>query len=246
MDSNKKTVRSLWKYPHRIFAILTFSKKKIVGADEYQQARAHLLKQEKEATQLLQRLAASRRELPMVQISNPDRFKFDTPEGEKSLVDIFDGRNQLIIYHFMLGPGEHAGCVGCSFCMDHIPNLEHLRSRNTSFAAVATAPLSEITTYRKRMGWKFPFYSSAKTHQAWKEAEQAGETVTWKPGNGYFGLCVFIKDGDRVFHTYDTTARGVESILSTYHLLDMTPMGRQEVGNGMNGFSLHDEYGVEK
>ncbi|KAJ6079110.1 hypothetical protein N7467_008863 [Penicillium canescens] len=209
MDSNEKT-------------------KKIVGADEYQQARAHLLKQEKEATQLLQRLAASRRELPMVQISNPDRFKFDTPEGEKSLVDIFDGRNQLIIYHFMLGPGEHAGCVGCSFCMDHIPNLEHLRSRNTSFAAVATAPFS------------------AKTHQTWKEAEQAGETVTWKPGNGYFGLCVFSKDGDRVFHTYDTTARGVESILSTYHLLDMTPMGRQEVGNGMNGFSLNDEYGVEK
>ncbi|KAJ5312633.1 hypothetical protein N7508_003463 [Penicillium antarcticum] len=198
--------------------------KKIVDADEYQQARTHLLKQEKEATQLLQSLAAARRELPMVQIPNPDRFKFDTPEGEKSLVDIFDGRDQLIIYHFMLGPGEHAGCVGCSFCMDHIPTLEHLRSRNTSFAAVATAPLSEITTYRTRMGWKFPFYSSAKTHEAWKEAEQAGETVTWKPGNGYFGLCV-------------SKMAIASSIAMTLPI---------EVGNGMGKFSLNDEYGVKK
>ncbi|KAJ6002612.1 hypothetical protein N7451_005159 [Penicillium sp. IBT 35674x] len=221
---------------------LTFKKKRIVDVDEYQQARAELLKQEKEATQLLQKLAASRRELPMVEISDPARFKFDAPGGEKSLVDLFDGLEQLIIYHFMLGPGEQKGCVGCSFCMDHIPDLGHLRSRNTSFVAVATAPLSEITSYQKRMGWKFPFYSSAKTHQTWKEIEENGETVPWKPGNGYFGLCVFRKDGDRVFHTYDTTDRGLEIVLSTYHLLDMTPMGRQEVGNGMNEFSLHDEY----
>ncbi|KAJ6143945.1 hypothetical protein N7471_003398 [Penicillium samsonianum] len=105
-------------------------KKKIVSAEEYQQARMDLLQQEKAATQLLQRLAASRRELPMVQVSNPDQFKFDTPDGEKSLGDLFDNRKQLIIYHFMLGPGEHRG---------------HLRSRDTSFVAVATAPLSEIT-----------------------------------------------------------------------------------------------------
>ncbi|KAJ6031450.1 hypothetical protein N7540_002182 [Penicillium herquei] len=216
--------------------------KKIVSPEEYQQARTDLLKQEKEATQLLQRLAASRRELPMVEISNPDQFRFDTPKGEKSLVDLFDGLDQLIIYHFMLGPGEHAGCVGCSFCMDHVPNLEHLRSRNTAFVVVATAPLSEITSYQERMGWKFPFHSSAKTHQTWDDIEEKGEKVTWKPGNGYFGLCVFRKNGDRIFQTYDTTDRGLESILSTYHLLDMTPMGRQEVGNGMGKFRLHDEY----
>lgn len=246
MDSNEKTVSSTLNFPHCIAIIVTFDKKKIVGADEYQQARAQLLKQEKEATHLLQRLASSRRELPMVEISNPDRFKFGTPEGEKTLVDIFDGRNQLIIYHFMLSPGDHAGCLGCSFCMDHIPTLEHLHSRDTSFVAVATASLSEITTYRNRMGWKFPFYSSAKVHQAWKEAEEAGETITWKPGNGYFGLCVFRKDGGRVFHTYGTSDRGLESILSTYHLLDMTPMGRQEIGNGFSGFSLKDEYGFGK
>ncbi|KAJ5166711.1 uncharacterized protein N7482_005492 [Penicillium canariense] len=216
--------------------------RKVVGADEYQKARVDLLKQEKAATQLLQQLAASRRELPMVQVPNPTRFKFDTPAGEKTLVDLFDGRKQLILYHFMLAPHETQGCVGCSFCMDHIPDLRHLQSRNTSFAAVATAPLDEVTAYADRMEWKFPFYSSAKTHQAWAEAEKAGETITWKPGNGYFGLCSFLKDGDQVFHTYDTTDRGLEIILSTYHLLDMTPMGRQEVGNGMNDFRRHYEY----
>ncbi|KAK4861744.1 hypothetical protein LT330_003779 [Penicillium expansum] len=161
--------------------------KKIVSAEEYQQARMDLLQQEKEATQLLQRLATSRRELPMVEVSNPDQFKFDTPDGENSLLDLFDSRKQLIIYHFMLGPGEHRGCVGCSFCMDHIPNLGHLWSRDTSFVAVATAPLSEITMYKEQMGWKFPFYSSVKTHRAWQKAEERGEIITWKPGNGSIG-----------------------------------------------------------
>ncbi|CAL5871188.1 uncharacterized protein PFLUO_LOCUS5435 [Penicillium psychrofluorescens] len=175
------------------------NQKQIVRPDQYQDARARLLQQEKAATRLLQELAVSRRELPM-------------------------------------------GCVGCSFCMDHIPDLGHLWSRDTSFAAVALAPLPEITAYKDRMGWKFPFYSSAKTHQSWTEAEAQGEVITWKPGNGYFGLCSFIREGDEVFHTYDTSSRGLEILLSTYHLLDMTPMGRQEVGNGMNDFRRHDEY----
>lgn len=164
----------------------------------------------------------------MVQIENPTRFKFDTPEGEKSLSDLFDGRKQLIIYHFMLGLEDEQGCVGCSFCMDHIPDLRHLHSRDTTFVAVATAPLDKATAFKERMEWKFPLYSSAKTVQAWKEAEAAGEIVTWKPGNGYFGLCVFLQDGNDVYHTYSTTDRGLEIILSTYRLLDMTPLGRQE------------------
>ncbi|KAJ5683022.1 hypothetical protein N7462_006187 [Penicillium macrosclerotiorum] len=216
--------------------------KKVVTVEEYQQARADLLEKEKAATRLLQELAATRRQLPMVQVPSPTRFKFDTPEGERSLSDLFGDRKQLILYHFMLAPHEAQGCVGCSFCMDHIPDLRHLQSRNTSFAAVATAPLSEITAYANRMEWKFPFYSSAKTHETWAEAEKGGETISWKPGNGYFGLCSFLKEGDEVFHTYDTTDRGLEIILSTYHLLDMTPMGRQEVGNGMNNFRRHFEY----
>ncbi|KAI9928653.1 hypothetical protein ASPWEDRAFT_24640 [Aspergillus wentii DTO 134E9] len=217
-------------------------KNQIATPEEYQQARARLLEQEKAATRLLQDIAASRRKLPIVQVPNPTRFKFDTPAGEKSLPDLFDGRKQLILYHFMLSPGETQGCVGCSFCMDHIPDLGHLQSRNTSFVAVATATLDEVTAYKNRLGWEFPFYSSAKTHRAWEEAERAGEKITWKPGNGYFGLCVFLKEGDEVYHTYDTSDRGLEVILSTYHLLDMTPLGRQEVGNGMNNFRRHDEY----
>lgn len=178
----------------------------------------------------------------MVRVRDPARFQFDTPDGAKNLLDLFDGRKQLILYHFMLGPQETKVCVGCSFCMDHIPDLHHLWSRDTSFAAVATAPLPEITAYRDRMGWKFPFYSSAKAHRAWVEAEEQGEIITWKPRNGYFGLCSFFREGDDVFHTYDTSDRGLEIILSTYHLLDMTKLGRQEVGNGMNGFRRHDEY----
>ncbi|KAF9886142.1 hypothetical protein FE257_011967 [Aspergillus nanangensis] len=211
--------------------------------EEYQSARAELLKQEKAATQLLQSLAATRRALPKVPIPNPTRFQFDTPTGEQSLLDLFDGRKQLILYHFMLGPGEHQGCIGCTFCMDHIPDLHHLHSRDTSFVAVAAAPLDEVAAYGARMGWTFPFCSAAKTYAEWDRAEKEdGETISWKPGNGYFGLSVFARDGDEVLHTYDTTDRGMEILLSTYHLLDMTPLGRQEVGNGMGKFRRVDEY----
>ncbi|KAF7594410.1 hypothetical protein BBP40_009230 [Aspergillus hancockii] len=214
----------------------------IVTPAEWQIARNHLLVQEKEATGVLQELAATRRSLPIVPVHNPTRFKFDTPEGEKTLPDLFAGRKQLIMYHFMLGPHDEKGCIGCTFCMDHIPDLRHLESRNTSFVAVATAPLEKITEYKKLTGWQFPFYSSAKTHRAWEEAEASGEVVTWRPGNGYFGLCVFVKEGDEVFHSYSTTDRGMEILLGTYHLLDMTPLGRQEVGNGMNDFRRTYEY----
>ena len=216
----------------------------VVSAEEWQQASAALLKQEKDATRLLSTIATSRRELPMVKVENPSRFKFDTPDkGEKSLPDLFDGRKQLILYHFMLGPEDKEGCVGCSFCMDHVPDLRHLESRDTSFVAVATTTIDKIVAFKERMDWKFPFYSSAKTVKTWAEAEKAGETITWKQGNGYFGLSAFIKEGDEVFHTYATTDRGLEIILSTYHLLDMTHLGRQEGGtNGMLKFRLHDQY----
>ncbi|KAL4887580.1 DUF899-domain-containing protein [Aspergillus karnatakaensis] len=211
-------------------------------AETYLSARAALLEEEKEATALLQSIAASRRTLPRVPIENPSHFKFDTPTGEKSLLDLFENRKQLIIYHFMLAPGEIQGCMGCTFCMDHIPNLCHLQSRDTSFVAIARASVSEIEAYKARMGWGFPFYSCAKTVEQWRAIEEEGGVVTWKPGNGYFGLDVFFKDGEDVWHTYGTTDRGVEGILSTYALLDLTPLGRQEVGNGMNEFRRVDEY----
>ncbi|KAJ8097719.1 hypothetical protein POJ06DRAFT_240248 [Lipomyces tetrasporus] len=215
------------------------SKVAIVSPAEWQKARAELLKQEKTATHLLADISTSRRDLPVVRIDDPARFKFDTLDGEKSLVDLFDGRRQLILYHFMLKPDDKEGCVGCSFLMDHIPNLGHLWSRDTSFVAVAQAPIQKVEAFKQRMGWTFPFYSSGKTFEA---VDAAGEEVTWKPGNGYFGISVFLREGDEVFHTYSTTDRGVEILLSTYGLLDMTPLGRQEVGNGISMFRLHDQY----
>ncbi len=211
----------------------------VVSATEWQTARAELLKKEKAATHLLADISASRRSLPMVKIDDPARFKFDTLDGEKTLPDLFASRRQLILYHFMLYADDKEGCVGCSFLMDHIPHLGHLWSRDTSFVAVAPAPIQKVVVFKERMGWKFPFYSSGRTFEA---VDAAGEGVTWKPGNGYFGISVFFAEGNDVFHTYSTTDRGTEVFLSTYALLDMTPLGRQEVGNGMGMFRLHDQY----
>jgi len=217
----------------------------VVTAEEWQKERAAVLTKEKSATHLLQDIAAQRRNMPVVKVQNPERYKFDDAQTgeEKTLADLFADRKQLIIYHFMLGPQDKEGCVGCSLVMDHIPaNLDHLWSRDTTFAAVATAPTDKVKAFKDRMGWTAPFYSSAKTHEAWKEAEAAGETITWKPGNGYFGLSVFIKEGDDIFHTYSMTDRGCEILLVTYQLLDFTPLGRQEDGDGMGKFRLHDLY----
>jgi predicted dithiol-disulfide oxidoreductase (DUF899 family) len=178
-----------------------------------------------------------------VEVTDPARFKFDDPVTgqEKTLTDLFEDRKQLILYHFMLGPDDKEGCSGCSFLMDNIPaHLEHLWNKNTTFVAVAPASADQINQYfKERMGWKFPVYSSAKTQQAWKEAD---EVITWKPGNGYFGISVFIRgEGGKVFHSYETTDRGCEAFLGTYHLLDMTPLGRQEKGKGMD-VKLKDRY----
>jgi predicted dithiol-disulfide oxidoreductase (DUF899 family) len=173
----------------------------------------------------------------MVRVDND--FKFGSTAGDRSLLDLFEGRKQLILYHFMLGPDDKEGCVGCSLFADHVPDLRHLESRETSFVVVAPAPVEKIEAFKGRMGWKFPFYSSQETFKPVGDAK----SVTWGPGNGYFGISVFLREGDEVFHTYSTTSRGVEIFLATYHFLDMTPMGRQEVGKDTMGkFKLHDLY----
>jgi len=174
----------------------------------------------------------------MVRVTDAPSFKFGSTTGDLTLLDLFAGRKQLILYHFMLGPNDKEGCIGCSFFVDHIADLRHLESRDTSFACVALSPVEKIEAFKERMGWKFPFYSSQDTFKSVKE----GEAVTWLPGNGYFGISVFLREGDEVFHTYSTTDRGLEIFLVTYHLLDMTPLGRQEAGNGMSNFRLHDQY----
>jgi predicted dithiol-disulfide oxidoreductase (DUF899 family) len=209
----------------------------VVSPDEWQDAHKKHLEREKAVTHALADLAAARRELPMVRVNDPASFKFGSTTGELTLLDLFSSRKQLILYHFMLGADDKEGCVGCSFFADHIPDLAHLENQDTSFACVALSPVEKIEGFKKRMGWKFPFYSSQETFKS-----KDRKAVTWLPGNGYFGISVFLREGDEVFHTYSTTSRGVEIFLVTYHLLDMTPLGRQEEGKAMANIRLHDQY----
>jgi predicted dithiol-disulfide oxidoreductase (DUF899 family) len=196
---------------------------RIVPLAEWQDAREKLLVKEKAITRRLDALAAERRRLPMVRIDKP--YGFDGPVGKAGLLDMFEGRRQLILYHFMFAPGVEgwpdAGCPGCSFFVDHIPNLAHLHARNTSFVLVSRAPLANIHAYQKRMGWTVPWFSSSSSDF------NVDSGVTSERGET-FGLSVFLRDGDSIFRTYFTAGRGVEALGSTWTFLDLTPLGRQE------------------
>ncbi len=221
----------------------------VVDQTEWQKQLDAITAKEKEATKALDALAAERRRLPMVRIDTP--YTFDSPKGNVSLLDLFQGRKQLIVYHFMFAPSvggwPTAGCVGCSLQIDQIGNLAHLHARDTSFTAVALAPLENIEAYKKRMGWTVPWVSSA------------GNTfnkdlgLTTDQGEDH-GLSVFVRDGDSVYRTYFTHARGTESIGTVWSLLDVTPLGRQETwqdtpegrpqGEPYSWWRRHDEYGA--
>jgi predicted dithiol-disulfide oxidoreductase (DUF899 family) len=196
---------------------------RIVSQAEWQRERDQLLVKEKAATRARDSLAAERRRLPMVRIEKD--YVFEGPEGELHLPDLFDGRRQLIIYHFMFAPGVEgwptAGCPGCSMVVDHIGHLAHLHARDTSLALVSRAPLVNIETYKKRMGWNVPWVSSAASdfNDDFGLKTEDGET---------FGLSVFLREGTSVFRTYFTTQRGVEVLDGNFTLLDLTPFGRQE------------------
>ena len=195
----------------------------IVSREEWQHARDQLLVKEKAATHAKDALAAERRRLPMVRIEKD--YVFDGPDGKASLLDLFEGRRQLIIYHFMFAPDVDgwptAGCPGCSMVVDHIGPLAHLHARDTSFAVVSLAPLANLEGYKKRMGWKVPWYSSEGT----SFNEDFGLTT---PEGETFGLSVFLRMGDDVFHTYFTTDRALEAVDANFTLLDWTALGRQE------------------
>lgn len=196
---------------------------RVVSREEWQQARAELLAKEKAATRARDALAAERRRQPMVLVSKD--YTFRRPRGEASLKDLFEGRRQLIVYHFMFAPGVHgwpdAGCPGCSMFADQVGHLAHFHARDTSFALVSRAPLENIDRYRERMGWPIPWYSSAggDFNVDFGVTTDQGET---------FGLSVFLRDGDDVYHTYFTDGRGVEALGSVWSFLDLTPFGRQE------------------
>jgi len=202
----------------------------IVSAEEWQRQRDELLRAEKEATRTLDALAARRRRLPMVRFDNSHTF--DTPEGPKTLLDLFEGREQLIVYQFM-DNGPDAFCPGCTHFTDNVADLGSLHDTGVTFVTVSNMPLDQIQEYKARMGWTVPFVSSR------------GNSFADDTGAGnLFRLTVFLRDGDDVYLTYSTTTRGVDRLLFANNILDLTPYGRQEDWeDSPSGWPQHPTYG---
>jgi predicted dithiol-disulfide oxidoreductase (DUF899 family) len=225
----------------------------IVSQDEWQEAQDALRAEEKEATRARDALAAERRRLPRVRIEKD--YVFDGQDGKARLVDLFEGRRQLLLYHFMFGPNQEAGCDGCSMFVDQIGHPAHLHARDTSFALVSRAPIEKIEAYRKRMGWTLPWYSWLGTDFGvdFGTSPETPQEGTYQDGES-FGLSVFLREGDDVFRTYFTSRRGVEALGSVWTLLDLTPLGRQEEWEDSPAgypqeppyewWRRHDEYGT--
>jgi len=221
----------------------------VVSRDEWLTARKALLIKEKEAVRAADELHAElQKEFPMVKVEK--EYTVEGINGKATLSELFDGRKQLIVYHFMLGPDDEAGCPGCSFVADNLPsNLSHLNSRDTTLVLISRAPLDKIEKFKKRMGWNYPWFSSFGSDFNYDFHVSLDETVA--PAEYNFqqtdppvkserpGLSVFLKEGDDLFHTYSTYARGLDAILGTNKLLDLTPLGRQDTGVN---WKLHDEY----
>jgi predicted dithiol-disulfide oxidoreductase (DUF899 family) len=231
----------------------------IVTHDQWIAARKELLAKEKEFTRWRDQLSAERRALPWVKVEKP--YVFDGPDGKETLADLFSGHSQLIVKHFMLGPGWSEGCVGCSFELDHVDGiLMHLAQRDVGYVAVSRAPFAEIEPFRKRMGWHVKWVSS------YGNDFNYDFNVSFTPeqiaaGEGYYnyakgkvpidemsGRSVFTKEADgSVFHTYSSYGRGGEDFLGTYRYLDIVPKGRDETGprgNLSDWARHHDRYGA--
>lgn len=224
----------------------------IVSREAWLLARKAHLKKEKEFTRLRDQLSAERRELPWVKVDQ--QYIFEGQHGKQSLADLFDGRSQLIVYHFMFAPGWEQGCDGCSFMADHFDSVNlHLPHHDITLVAVSRAPWQEFQSFKKRMGWQFTWVSSFGNdfnydyHVTPTDAEAAAEKMyynyTEQNGAGESpGISVFYKDahGD-IFHTYSAYARGGDILLNAYNFMDMTPKGRNE-DEIMDWLRLHDEY----
>jgi predicted dithiol-disulfide oxidoreductase (DUF899 family) len=190
----------------------------VVSEAEWSAAPGELLTKEKEATRVLDALAAERRRLPVVLVEKD--YEFEGPDGRVEFADLFEGRRQLIVYHFMFGPGEDP-CTGCSSFTDNIADLSHLRARDTAFTLVSRAPYEEIRAFRQRMGWTVPWSSSFGSDFNYDFGVTTGSGER-------FALSVFLRDGDRVYRSYVTSSRGVDRLRLDFNLLDLTPFGRQE------------------
>jgi len=227
----------------------------VVSRDEWIAARkAHLLK-EKALTEARDQLSAERRALPWVKVEK--NYVFDTQEGKKRLADLFDGRGQLIVYHFMLGPDWGEGCPSCSYLADHFDGAAvHLAHRDVTLLAVSRAPLAEIEAYKQRMGWAFPWVSSNSNdfnfdfHVSFKPEDAKGEVyynyeMCDFESDEMPGLSVFAKDASgAIFHTYSAYARGLDNLIGAYNFLDLVPKGRDETELPwtMAWVRRHDDY----
>jgi uncharacterized protein (TIGR02246 family) len=241
----------------------------LVSRAEWLSARKALLAKEKQFTRERDALNTERRRLPMVRVDKD--YVFEGPHGPARLLDLFEGRQQLIVYHFMFDPSWDAGCPSCSFLTDNIGHLAHLHARKTTLALVARTPLEKIEAYRKRMRWTVPWYSSFGSDFNYDFHVTLDETIApveynytdkaalLEKGESYFtdgeshGLSVFLRDGNSVYHTYSAYARGTDLLVGTYNYLDMTALGRQEDWEEPRGRSdtpfmgwlrRHDEYDV--
>jgi predicted dithiol-disulfide oxidoreductase (DUF899 family) len=217
----------------------------IVSPEEWQAARDDLLVKEKELTRARDALAAQRRRMPRMAVEND--YRFEGPGGPASLLDMFAGRRQLVVYRFFFEPGVRGwperGCVGCSFVADQVAHLAHLNARDTTLAFVSRAPQPDIERLKARMGWDIPWYTITDDFDA---DHDVGE---------WHGTNAFIRDGDSVFRTYFVNNRGDEAMGSTWTYLDITALGRQEEWeDSPEGYpqtppyewwNLHDEYGTE-
>jgi predicted dithiol-disulfide oxidoreductase (DUF899 family) len=214
----------------------------IVSLEEWLPLRKELLRKEKEGTRLRDQLSAERRQLSWVKVEK--NYVFDGPNGKETLADLFGGRSQLVVKHFMLGPEWKEGCVGCSFEVDHIEGaLVHLEHHDVTYVVVSRAPLAQIDAFKQRMGWRFKWVSSYGSdfnfdyHVSFTKEELAQGKVDYNYRlidasiDELSGISVFYKDeaGD-IFHTYSTYGRGAEELISTYIVLDLTPKGRNETG----------------
>jgi len=240
----------------------------VVSRDEWLVARKKLLVHEKELTHHRDEVNAERRRLPMVEIEK--EYIFAGPAGQVSLRDLFEGRRQLLIYHFMFDPSWEEGCPSCSFVIDNLGHLSHLHARNTSWAAISRAPIEALEAYKRRMGWTIPWYSSYGTdfnHDFHVTLDPAVTPVEYNypdqpmpadqppPGDEWPvegpGVSAFLRDGDHVFHAYSAYARGLDLLVGTYNWLDLTALGRQEDweqppgrsdGGAQSWLRRHDRY----
>ena len=225
----------------------------VVSHDDWLSARRELLRAEKELTRLRDQLAERRLALPWVRIDKD--YTFDTLDGPRKLADLFDGRSQLLVQHFMFAPGWRQGCRSCSFMADHTDGMNrHLAHHDVTMIAVSRAPLEEIERFRRRMGWQFPWVSSNGSsfnydfRVSFTPEQIASGRVDYNfgewqmTGEEWPGVSAFFKDETgNVFHTYSTYGRGVEVMMGTYAMLDLAPKGRNE-DEGMDWVRHHDRY----